>query len=102
MARPCGSISPGILHRADPDWRAGEAVVWMAGPRQPRYALLRPVASRTPAPSFWWPPRTVAWGKRSRVGNPVRQGGLGGRILVVMKPARAATRRYLPNSPFNT
>jgi len=23
-------------------------------------------------------------------------------ILVVMKPARAATRRYLPGSPFNT
>jgi hypothetical protein len=25
-----------------------------------------------------------------------------GRILVMMKPARAVTRRYLPGSPFNT
>lgn len=28
--------------------------------------------------------------------------GVHRRILVVMKPARAATRRYLPGSPFNT
>ncbi len=27
---------------------------------------------------------------------------LGRRILVIMKPARAATRRFLPASPFNT
>jgi len=59
-------------------------------------------ASRTASAISWRPPKAVARGKRSRLGNPVRQGTLGGRILVVMKPARAATRRYLPNSPFNT
>jgi hypothetical protein len=33
--------------------------------------------------------------------RPSRQRAVGrGRILVVMKPARAASRRYLPTSPF--
>ena len=31
---------------------------------------------------------------------PVQRHAAGRRILVVMKPARAVTRRYLPTSPF--
>jgi hypothetical protein len=34
---------------------------------------------------------------RPDMGSP----GLEGRILVLMKPARAASRRFLPTSPFN-
>jgi hypothetical protein len=36
-------------------------------------------------------PGCRSWGRRGRKG----------RILVVMKPARAASRRFLPTSPFN-
>jgi len=43
---------------------------------------------RPGAPSGGWPAGRTS-GERS-----------GGRILVVMKPARAASRRFLPTSPF--
>jgi hypothetical protein len=37
---------------------------------------------------------------RKRASQRVRQRAVFGRILVMMKPARAATRRHLPTSPF--
>jgi hypothetical protein len=45
---------------------------------------------------------SAGWPRRTAPGSP----GMGppwpeGRILVVMKPARAASRRFLPTSPFN-
>lgn len=42
-----------------------------------------------------WAPRVPGEIRRAGLAN-----GAGGVILVVMKPARAATRRFLPTSPF--
>jgi hypothetical protein len=41
--------------------------------------------------------RGEAFSGSGQVGSPI---GLAGVILVVMKPARAASRRFLPTSPF--
>ena len=70
----------------------------LAGPRALRFfpSRLRKVRRRTSATP------AVDAGRAGNCCSRNQWRSLGRRILVIMKPARAATRRFLPASPFNT